>query len=198
MERDYGREIDELRSEVQRLSQLMGRGTEAATQDGTQALNKCSRARELKKEADANGWTGALNSYSTYTCNGRGYFSDISSISTDALLEQDNDLAARVLSTFAHKQRLAILKAILVEPLSASEILEKLNMGTTGQVYHHINGLLAADLITQENNGKYAFKGHRVHGFLLILASVRDVLNEKYSKGNWSVQEEVKDTDAGE
>lgn len=165
--------------------------------DNAKDLNMCPRARELKKKADAEGWKGAIDSYSTFSCNGYGYFTDLPPVSADSLLNLDNDLVARVLSTFSHKQRIAILKAVLEEPLSASQILEKLNMGTTGQVYHHINALLAADLIKQEDNGKYVFKGHRVHAFLLILAGVRHVLDESYSKGSWTV-EEAQNTEGNE
>lgn len=205
MKRNYGKEIDTLRDELQRLSQLIEKGISPVPGTGEQAsqakevLNKMNekvpRAKELLKEAEKNGWLGAINSYSAFSCNDHGYFSDLPSVSADSLLERDNDLMARVLSTFAHKQRLAILKTILIKPMSASEILEKLNMGTTGQVYHHINALLSVDMITQNDDGKYAFKGHRVHAFLLILAGVNHVLSERYSKGNWSVEEVTKISD---
>lgn len=68
-------------------------------------------------------------------------------------------------------------------------------MGTTGQVYHHINALLSADMIKQEDNGKYSFKGHRVHAFQLILAGVEHVLNERYSKGDWGMKKETEHRD---
>lgn len=59
-------------------------------------------------------------------------------------------------------------------------------MGTTGQVYHHLKALQAADLVTQEERGQFAFTGHRAQGLLMLLAGVRDLLDTRYSAGKWT------------
>lgn len=94
MGRNYGKEIDMLQStlsqlqseiskqnkEVERLSKLVdslvndsGQGKGQGSSAGN---NKCLRARELKKKADAEGWKGAIESYSAFSCNERGYFTE--------------------------------------------------------------------------------------------------------------------------
>lgn len=93
------------------------------------------------------------------------------------LLEMNSDKAAKVLSALGNKQRLDILRSVLIEPLSGSELVERLNMGTTGQLYHHLKALLGADLLVQEPGGKYTIPAHRCLPFLLLLAAVGDILD---------------------
>lgn len=50
-------------------------------------------------------------------------------------------------------------------------------MGTTGQAYHHLKALQAADLVEQKERGLYCFKGHRVQSLLMLLAGVADALD---------------------
>lgn len=67
---------------------------------------------------------------------------------------------------------------MLREPLTGSELVERLHMGTTGQLCHHIKALLGADLLMQEERGgKYAVPAHRVLPMLLLLAAVSDLLD---------------------
>ncbi|WP_019913155.1 ATP-binding protein [Paenibacillus sp. HW567] len=93
------------------------------------------------------------------------------------LLGINSEKAAKVLAALGNKQRLDILRSVLNEPLSGSELVDRLNMGTTGQLYHHLKALLGADLLVQEPGGKYAFPSHRCLPLLLLLASVGDLLD---------------------
>lgn len=93
------------------------------------------------------------------------------------LLGKNSEKVAKILSALGNKQRLDILKAVLIEPLSGSELVERLNMGTTGQLYHHLKALLGADLLIQESGGKYTIPTHRCLPFLLLLAAVGDILD---------------------
>lgn len=65
----------------------------------------------------------------------------------DQLLDMNTEKAAKILAALGNKQRLDILKAVMAEPLSGAELVERLNMGTTGQLYHHLKALLGADLL---------------------------------------------------
>ncbi len=101
-----------------------------------------------------------------------------------------------MLAALGHRQRLLLLKAILQRPASVAELVERLGMGTTGQAYHHLHLLQAADLIEQEARGQFSFKGHRVPGFLTLLAGIWDMLDPQYSVGAWS-EEQGGATDGG-
>ncbi len=92
-------------------------------------------------------------------------------LSTD-LMSVDEDDAARILSALGHRQRLAIVKQLVRRPSSAAELVEELNLGTTGAAYHHLNVLLAADLVVQQSRGVYAVDDSRVTGLLTLLAGV--------------------------
>jgi DNA gyrase subunit B len=62
--------------------------------------------------------------------------------------------------------------------MSGVELVERLNMGTTGQLYHHLKALLGADLITQdERGGKYLVSTDRVLPLLMLLTAVSDLLD---------------------
>ncbi len=93
-------------------------------------------------------------------------------VSVEALLSQDEDRASRVLAAIGHRQRLAILKAILDKPTTAAELVGTLDLGTTGAAYHHLNVLQSADLITQENRGVFVVQPHRVSTIYAILAGI--------------------------
>ncbi|TBL74036.1 helix-turn-helix domain-containing protein [Paenibacillus thalictri] len=94
------------------------------------------------------------------------------------LLALDGDKMAKVLAAIGHKQRLDILRTVLQGPLTGPELVERLNMGTTGQLYHHIKALLGADLLVQEERGgRYALPAHRTLPLLLLLAAAADLLD---------------------
>jgi DNA gyrase subunit B len=92
--------------------------------------------------------------------------------SVETLLSQDDDMASRLLAAIGHRQRLAILKAILNRPTTAAELVGALDLGTTGAAYHHLNVLQSADLITQENRGVFVVQPHRVSAIYAILAGI--------------------------
>lgn len=102
------------------------------------------------------------------------------------LLGQDDGQVARVLAALGNRQRLALLKAILQKPTSVTELVAQLGLGTTGQAYHHLKALQAADLVEQEQRGLFAIKPHRIQSILLLLAGVYDMLDGRYSSGAWS------------
>jgi DNA gyrase subunit B len=98
--------------------------------------------------------------------------------SAGKLLDVDGDKAAKILAALGHKQRLDILRTVLQEPLTGPELVERLNMGTTGQLYHHMKALAGADLLVQEERGgKYVIPGHRALPLLLLLAAAADLID---------------------
>jgi DNA gyrase subunit B len=94
------------------------------------------------------------------------------------LIDTDGEKAAKILAALGHKQRVDILRALLGKPQTGAELVELLNMGTTGQLYHHIKALVGADLLQQEERGgKYSIAQHRSLPMLVLLAAVTDLLD---------------------
>jgi hypothetical protein len=71
-----------------------------------------------------------------------------------------------------------------------ADLVGRLGLGTTGQAYHHLHLLQAADLIEPlggpQPRGRFGLKPHRVQGFLTILAGVWDLLDPRHSTGVWT------------
>ena len=80
--------------------------------------------------------------------------------------------------------------AILRGPKTVAHLVEECGYNTTGQVYHHLKPLLAADIIKEEGSsrGVYAIQPHRVQGILMLLAGISDLYDPKYTQeiGNWT------------
>ncbi|PWW00649.1 DNA gyrase subunit B [Paenibacillus cellulosilyticus] len=94
------------------------------------------------------------------------------------LLDLDSDKSAKIIGALGHKQRLDIMKAVLAKPMSGPELVELLQMGTTGQLYHHTKALTGADLLQQdERGGAYFVPAHRKLPLLLLLAAASDLLD---------------------
>lgn len=210
MERDLATEVDALRAEMEGLAQAVrelrmrdgaGDGVGSAeVRDQMQSLSvaegetdtrpaeqgRLAPARELAALAERRGVKGLISYAGSYESGQCGYLWASEECTAEELLGQDDDRVARVLAALGNKSRLALLKAILDKPASAADLVEHLGMGTTGQVYHHLKALQAADLVTQEERGQFAFIGHRAQGLLVLLAGVRDLLDTRYSAGRWA------------
>ncbi|WP_409347126.1 ATP-binding protein [Paenibacillus sp. MBLB4367] len=97
------------------------------------------------------------------------------------LLELDGEKAAKIIGALGHKQRLDLLRAVMQEPLTGAELVERLNMGTTGQLYHHIKALQGAGLLVQEERGgRYLLPDERALPLLLLLAAAADLLDTSH------------------
>lgn len=146
--------------------------------DGSGAAARTAAPEERTRGRDRSGF---VSTYGYYESGDRGYRWSREDVPTGDLLALDDDRAAQVLSALGHRQRLAILKAVLEHPCSATELVERLHLGTTGAAYHHLNVLQAAGLVTQEGRGTFAVHDHRVQGFLTLLAGISDILDPTHS-----------------
>jgi hypothetical protein len=89
------------------------------------------------------------------------------------LLKQDwNDLADTI-AALAHPMRLAILKYALGEERSTQDFMSLPDMGTTGQLFHHIKALQDTGWLRSLQRGHYGVPGERVVPLLAILAATR-------------------------
>jgi len=90
---------------------------------------------------------------------------------TDALLEADWSIAQAPLTALAHPVRLSILKAILYGKQDTQSLQMLPEMGTTGQLYHHLKELESAGWIRQPRRGEYNLLAERIVPLLAILAA---------------------------
>ncbi|SDE81707.1 DNA gyrase subunit B [Paenibacillus sp. cl6col] len=93
------------------------------------------------------------------------------------LLHIGTDKISKILSALGSKPRLDIIISILTESLTGTQIVEKLGLGTTGQLYHHLKALQGADLLSQDKSGRYTLPDHRKLPLLLLLSAVVDMLD---------------------
>lgn len=165
--RDYGAELDALTVQLNELKQLVSQLT----------ANRSPSPKQVRIDAaKINDESGALF-YSGQYRGKNGFKWEPQQRNVAQLLELDTDKIAKILAALGNKQRLDILTAVLRKPLTGAELVERLNMGTTGQLYHHTKALLGADLLIQEDRGgKYSFPPHRSLPFLLLLAVGSDLL----------------------
>lgn len=74
---------------------------------------------------------------------------------------------------------------ILRSPKTVASLVEEHGFSSTGQVYHHMKPLLAADIITEDKQqkGVYIVQPHKVQGIIMLLAGISDLADETYTKG---------------
>lgn len=178
--RDYGVELDALKTQFDALQQLVEQMRSGSNRNIESLEVQTSQHIITDTESD---FTEIANS------NGQVFYSghyvrtqqrfrwEPQMKSVEQLLDIDGDKIAKILAALGHKQRLEILRSVLREPLTGPELVERLNMGTTGQLYHHIKALQGADLLTQEERGgKYVIQGHRALPLLLLFAAASELL----------------------
>lgn len=204
MTRDYGKEIDAIEGQLQRLyrlveslagndepivagmtwEELVGKGDESAGNETGAGIG----ANEGEREGPGEGTAGVHDDSGLGELHYSGRYSGVGGAaqarwepqtrSVEKLLGEGegSERQAKVLAALSHRQRLDILRSVLREPLSGPQLVDKLNMGTTGQLYHHLKALLAADLLQQEERGGvYTVPPKRALPLLLLLAAAGDL-----------------------
>ncbi len=204
MNRDYGKEIDGLKEQIEMLKDLLSNYRNDANQekenkplkniDRMDNMHPDKRLAELMKElcekADQRDSTGAITYLGVYSSGGRQSNWIRNQVDTNNLLKLiESNTATKVLACIGNNDRLKIMLAILRGPKTVAHLVEECGYNTTGQVYHHLKPLLAADIIKEEGSsrGVYAIQPHRVQGILMLLAGISDLYDPKYTQGNWEL-----------
>ncbi|WP_409295509.1 ArsR family transcriptional regulator [Peribacillus sp. SCS-26] len=163
MERDYGRELDELKKQMKQILNYIK--PDLPKEDDLNGSNSLEEGSLLKvyysgeMETDQQKFHGLAREKSL-----------------QSILAGESEDMARILSSLGHKQRLEIIKALLVQPRHGNELVELLGMGTTGQLYHHLKPLIGAGLVLQEERGgSYSIPRKRALPLLLILSGVMEM-----------------------
>lgn len=139
---------------------------------------------DLEDRCGENGSTGQITYMGVFASGGRQSTWVKNDLNTDSLLSLiENRTAEKVLACVGSNDRLSMLLAILRKPRTVAELVSDCGCSSTGQVYHHLKPLLAADLVTQDKRGSYVIQPHRVQGLIMLLAGVADLVDGTYTQG---------------
>ena len=202
MERDYGKEIDGINAQLSEIKGLLTSLTpQPQKKTAVKTLKNIEPMRnmhpdkrladlmeELCEKADEEGTTGFITYLGVFASGDRQSNWISNQVNADRLLELiESNIAAKVLACIGNNDRLNMLLALLRAPRTAAQLVEECGYNTTGQVYHHLKPLLAADLVKEEeeSRGCYVIQPHRVQGVFMLLAGISDMLDTKYTQGDW-------------
>jgi DNA gyrase subunit B len=189
--RDLEMEMDQMKLEMIQLQKLVQLHLSASSHAAYVTTEPCSQsAQNAKNVQNAQNAQNVQNDHNEQKAHNEGYIYysgqyhnekikykwDAQEQPISSLLNLDGEKMARILSALGNKQRLDILKTVIKGPTAGAELVEQLNMGTTGQLYHHTKALIGSDLLVQEERGgSYSLPSHRVLPVLLLLAAVSEL-----------------------
>ena len=204
--RDYEKEIDRLWEELaglraainaQNIEQWHEQAREAEREPYTEErenvrvmhnMHPDKRLSEMMEElcetADAEGSSGRITYLGVFSSSGKK-----AALCDDLMRLAESGMASKVLACLGNATRLKILVELLKSPKTVAELTEVCGLGSTGQAYHHMKPLLAADIIAENTDGDgrggYIVQPHRVQGIIMLLAGISDMVDEEYTKGVW-------------
>ncbi|MGW0506905.1 ArsR/SmtB family transcription factor [Micromonospora sp. NPDC003241] len=89
----------------------------------------------------------------------------------DDLLAGDWAELPGILAALGHPVRLRLLREILTGRQSTAELADIEELGTTGQLHHHLRQLTAAGWLRSTARGRYAVPAERVVPLLAVLSA---------------------------
>lgn len=207
MTRDLGKEIDELRQQMERLrEEITPQLDKLQTMIKDSLPNKATTEKpnrvhvmremhpdkrlgeqmeELCRKTDEENVSGLVTYLGVYNSGGRQSNWIRNGVSTDALLSLiESGVAEKILVCIGNQNRLEILSEILREPKTVTALVEKCGFGSTGQVYHHLKPLLAADIVveTEKQKGLYVINPKKVQRIIMLLAGISDLVDETLTR----------------
>ena len=81
--------------------------------------------------------------------------------------------AAGALTALGHPVRLELIRRMLAGARTTHELAEIADLGTSGQLYHHLRELQAAGLVVQRRRNDYAVPAERVIPCLILVAAAK-------------------------
>lgn len=90
-----------------------------------------------------------------------------------ALLASSWADAAGALAALGHPVRLELIRRLLSGAHTTHELAEIPDLGTSGQLYHHLRELQAAGLVVQRRRNDYAVPADRVIPCLVLVAAAQ-------------------------
>jgi hypothetical protein len=88
------------------------------------------------------------------------------------VLDVEPDQLAKAFAALASPARVVLVRALLDGPLTSQELRARLDDPSVGQLYHHLNQLLAAGLVVQPGRSLYALpRGNEIALCVVLLAA---------------------------
>ena len=215
MERNYDKEIDTLKEQLENLQNMVAPQLDELramvmklfpdkpltenqknirVMHGMHPDSRLSeQMEELCHKTEEKGVSGLVTYLGVYNSGGRQSNWIRNSIPADELLALiESGVAGKVLTCIGNSNRLAMLLEILRGPKTVASLVEKCGFGSTGQVYHHMKPLLAADIVVEDEQqkGVYIIQPHKVQGVIMLLAGISDMVDETYTQGTWEADGE--------
>lgn len=216
MERNFGAEIDSLKTDIEEIKKLIRNIAEkecADTAESKEAEETSDMVRstmrtmtkghmhpdpsindimeKLEKSCKSGSDDGAITYLGTFTSGERTAKWVKNEIHVVSLLELiENKTAEKVLACIGNGDRLNLLLSILKKPKTVAQLVEECGYNSTGQVYHHLKPLLAADLVAEDKvkKGYYVVQPYRIQGIIMLLAGISDMYDPKYATGQWETE----------
>lgn len=215
MARDYDKEIDSLKEQMESLQKMVSPQLDELRAMVMELLPNKPSTEKLKRvhvmhgmhpdsrlseqmedlcyKTEEKGVSGLVTYLGVYNSGGRQSNWIRNSVPTDELLSLiESGVASKVLACIGNSNRLAMLLEILRGPKTVASLVERCCFGSTGQVYHHMKPLLAADIVVEDEHqkGVYVIQPHKVQGVIMLLAGISDMVDETYTQGTWEIDEE--------
>ncbi|MEU5578286.1 helix-turn-helix domain-containing protein [Streptomyces huasconensis] len=92
---------------------------------------------------------------------------------TESLFEDDWSEATDSFAALGHPVRLRLLREILAGTSTAAELAALDDIGTTGQIYHHLRQLTGAGWLHSTGRGRHEVPAGRVVPLLVMLSAAR-------------------------
>jgi len=199
-ERNYGAEIDALRKDINEIKEILKGKTDEDSENSSSPGQIVEKIRDMtddtvlnslmeriQDECEKDGSTGRVVYTGVFASGGR-QSNWIGQYNTDRLLELiENRTAEKVLACIGSGDKLNILSALLRKPMTVAQMVSEGGFSSTGQVYHHLNALIAADLVKEDlennNKGVYIVAPYRVQGIIMLLSGISDMLATTYTTG---------------
>ncbi|MGP4115251.1 ArsR/SmtB family transcription factor [Streptomyces sp. 4N509B] len=94
-------------------------------------------------------------------------------LATEAVLDADWSEVAESFAALGHPVRMRLLREILGGRRAVAELAALADLGTTGQIYHHLRQLTAAGWLHTAGRGRYEVPPVRVVPLLVALVASR-------------------------
>ncbi|QHC65290.1 helix-turn-helix domain-containing protein [Rathayibacter sp. VKM Ac-2759] len=170
--RDLAAELDELRERLDRLENAGAVAAAAGASAGRAGTDPSSTdpfwaLTALKERLPAPGGVVFAGAVGTPAGPVEWQYG----LSTDAFFERDwgSTPGPAALAALGSPVRLRFLQSIAGGVETVAQLAESEGAGTTGQIYHHVNQLVAAGWLQARGRGRYSIPPERLVPLLVIL-----------------------------
>lgn len=93
----------------------------------------------------------------------------------DDIVDHEPESIARTFAALSSPVRVRIIGALVDGPAPTAALAERIDAGTSGQLFHHLRDLLAAGLVHQPQRGVYALRAQHVLPLLATMSAAMDL-----------------------